>query len=246
MENNINRKTFASAGALYLNLIITGIFAHLVVRAMLIVPGNASATASNILESEFWFRLGLFSDLAHMVSFILLALIFYKIFKNVNLQWAITLLAIVLVTNAIMGLNLLNQMAALHILTKPALVNAFEPVQREAGALFFLQLHSTGIHIGYIFFGLWLLPLSRLVKKAHFFPGKLGNLVSILLLMGGIGYLLDFTVYVLFPEFYSHIARYATLPADIGEMLLCLWLLIKGARGNVKDHVAFAAVNQPV
>lgn len=245
MESSINKKTFASAGALYLNLIITGILAHLVVRAMLIVPGNAAATASNLLESPFWFRLGMFSDLAHMVSFILLALLFYKIFKNVHLQWAISLLAIVLVTNAMMGINLLNQWAALLILTKPVLANSFETAQREAGALFFLQLHSTGIHVGYIFFGLWLLPLGRLVKKADFFPGKLGNLISILLMAGGIGYLLDFSVYLLQPEFYSHVAPYATLPADMGEILLCLWLLVKGAKGNLKDRKAFAAVNQP-
>lgn len=243
-STTLTRKTAGQAGAIYLNLILAGIFAHFFVRALLVVPSDPAATAQNILNSPLLFRLGFISDLVHMISFIFLGLIFFRIFRDVRQDSARTLLAIVLVANAIMGLNMLNQWAALQILSSPALKASFAAPQLEAWSMFFLDLHNQGIHLSYLFFGLWLWPLGKLVKASAFFPGKLGNLVSILLQVGCAGYLLDFTVYFLFPEYYQPIAAYATLPADLGEMLLCLWLLVKGATGNARDRNKFAMINQ--
>jgi hypothetical protein len=39
----------------------------------LIVPGDAAATANNIIDSESLFRIGFVSDLIHMTLFLLLA-----------------------------------------------------------------------------------------------------------------------------------------------------------------------------
>ncbi|MGK7397323.1 MAG: DUF4386 domain-containing protein [Candidatus Cyclobacteriaceae bacterium M3_2C_046] len=244
MERILNSKTAARAGSLYLNMIITGIFAHLLVRASLIVPGEPSITAQNILEMNFFFRLGIISDLIHMVSFIFLGLLFYKIFRSINQTYAMALVSIVLVTNAIMGFNLLNQWAAMQLLNQPSMLSSFSKQQVEAWAMFFLDLHITGIHMGYIFFGLWLWPLSILMRKSGFFPGYLGKLISLLLMAGCIGYLIDFTTYFLFHDHYRYVAPFATLSADIGEILLCLWLLVKGTAGNLRDRKAFAMINQ--
>ncbi|MCB0174425.1 MAG: DUF4386 domain-containing protein, partial [Anaerolineae bacterium] len=59
----LNNKTARVAGVLYLTIIVAGIFAEFVVRQSLIVPGDATATASNIMASEGLFRLGIAGDL---------------------------------------------------------------------------------------------------------------------------------------------------------------------------------------
>jgi Domain of unknown function (DUF4386) len=86
-------------------------------------------------------------------------------------------------------------------------------------ALFFLKLHSQGYIIAQIFWGLWLLPLGFLVYKSGFLPKILG----ILLMVGCLGYLIDSFAIILFPGFKT-ISQYTF----IGELLLPLWLLIKG------------------
>ena len=71
------RQTARIAGVLYLTIIIAGIFAEFFVRQSLVVPGDAGATASNIVASEGLFRLGIAADLVMILSDIALALVFY-------------------------------------------------------------------------------------------------------------------------------------------------------------------------
>jgi hypothetical protein len=96
----------------------------------------------------------------------------------------------------------------------------FEPGQLHAQAMFFLDLYKHGINIAQIFWGLGLLPLGYLVFKSGFLPRILG----ILLIIGGFGYLIDFFIFILFPNFDVTVSQFAF----IGELLFPLWLLIKG------------------
>jgi hypothetical protein len=61
-EMNSLKRTARIAGALILILSIPAFFAFGYVRPSLIVPGNATATANNIVASEGLFRLGVASD----------------------------------------------------------------------------------------------------------------------------------------------------------------------------------------
>jgi hypothetical protein len=74
--------------------------------------------------------------------------------------------------------------------------------------------------IAYIFWGLWLLPLGYLVFKSGYLPRILG----ILLMISCFGYLIDFFTFFLFPNFDVAINMFT----GWAELLLCLWLLIKG------------------
>ena len=66
------------AGLLYLMVFVLGIFAEFFVRQNLIVPGDAAATANNIMASESLFRMGFMSDLIGQMCFLLLPLALYK------------------------------------------------------------------------------------------------------------------------------------------------------------------------
>lgn len=51
-----------AAGGLYLIVIIFGIWSEVFVRSSLIVPGDATATAANIVASEGLFRISFAAD----------------------------------------------------------------------------------------------------------------------------------------------------------------------------------------
>ena len=67
------RQTARIAGILYLTIIVAGIFAEFFVRSSLFVPGDAAATAENVVASEGLFRVGMTADLIMILSDVALA-----------------------------------------------------------------------------------------------------------------------------------------------------------------------------
>ena len=112
--NSIQRNA-RIAGFLYLMVAVSSGFAAFV-RSSLIVPGDASATAHNIMASEQLFRFGIVSDLIGQVFHILLVLALYNLLRTVNKNQAFLMLVFALVPVPIAMLNQLNQFAVLPLL----------------------------------------------------------------------------------------------------------------------------------
>jgi Domain of unknown function (DUF4386) len=223
-----NKKIARVAGLLYLTVILCGVFAEFFVRAKLFVPNNTIVTANNIIASEWLFRLGFVSDLMMQTAYFFLPFALYILLKHVNKNHALLMVACVMIAVSIMCVNMINHIAPLLLLTKTVYTSAFDPKQLHGLVSFFLELHGNGYHIAQIFFGLWLFPLGYLVFKSGFFPKFLG----VLLMIGCFGYLIDFLLFFLSPNLAEEISMVATIPADIGELLFCLWLLIKGVKNQ--------------
>jgi hypothetical protein len=151
---------------------------------------------------------------------IILVLCLFQILKAVNKNQAWLMVIFSLVGIPIAMLNLLNNYAGLMLMRGADYLTVFDPDQLQALGLFFLELQKIGVSIAAIFWGLWLLPLGYLIFKSSYIPKILG----ILLIIGGIGYLLDFGIFFLFPQLDVEVSQYTFL----GELLLPLWLLIKG------------------
>ncbi len=62
----MNTKTYRLTGVLYLLVIICAGVSQGYVRGTLVIPGDASATATNILQNTSLFRLGLSLDLGRL------------------------------------------------------------------------------------------------------------------------------------------------------------------------------------
>jgi hypothetical protein len=94
-----------------------------------------------------------------------------------------------------------------------------------------LTTYNHGILLVALFWGLWLLPFGYLVYRSGFLPKILG----ILLMLGCVGYLINLVGQTLLPH-YSQlgISKYISLPASIGEIGTCLWLLIVGVKTTTK------------
>ena len=223
--NSIN-KTARMAGVLYLLFMTTTIFADVMGRSKLIVFGDAAATAANIMGSAGLFRLSFVGDLVSAVLLFLAAWALYVLLKPVDPGIALSFVLLNLAGVAVYAVNLLNQFAALLLLSGADYLKAFQAEQLQALAMFFLNLHKNGYWIAQIFFAVWLLPLGYLVFKSGFLPRILG----IVMMIHFVGWLTTFLQFFLLPGFQA--LTYVTYPLGlISELGLTLWLLIMGAKG---------------
>src|SRR5882672_8467458 len=213
------------AGLLYVLMSIPGFFALIYVPSKLIVHGNATATANNIAASEMLFRFGIACNLISQAGFIFVALALYDLLKGVNRRHAVVMVTLILVAIPIALLNELNAIAALILVRGADFLSVFEKPQRDALAMLFLNLHGYGFDVAAIFWGLWLFPLGLLVYRSGFIPRFLG----VWLIINGFAYLaLSFTG-LLLPH-YEDVVSNIALPAQLGEVVFMLWLLVMGAK----------------
>ena len=213
------------AGAIYLSLALTGPFSLMYVPAKLIVRGNATATASNIVTHETLFRLGIVAELFGAVIFICLGLALYRLLNGVNRLWALTMLALVLVSAAIGFLNTLNDIAALILFQGADFLSVFDKPQRDALGMLFIRLSGQGNIINEIFWGLWLFPFGLLVFRSGFLPRFLGGW----LIVNCFAYVVLSLTGLLFSTYYNAAFQWAQ-PVLFGELAILFWLLIKGAK----------------
>jgi Domain of unknown function (DUF4386) len=222
--NSINR-TARLAGLLYLMYMVITIPADALGRSPLIVFGDAATTARNIMASEWQFRIGIVGDLVSAVFFLLAAWALYVLLKPVNKDMALLFLLLNLGGVAVYSINLLNQFAAVLLLSGGDTLKVFQADQLQALAMFFLKLHKNGYWIAQIFFGAWLFPLGYLVYKSGFLPKILG----IVMMIHFVGWTMTSLQFFLFPGFTA--ITYVTYPLGfISEFGLTLWLLIMGVK----------------
>ena len=88
----------------------------------------------------------------------------------------------------------------------------------------FMRLHSRGIDIAQIYWGLWLIPYGLVVKRSGFIPGWIG----IPLIIAGLGYVMISVVSLFFPQYSALLPFLFVLGA--GEFPILVWLIGWGAR----------------
>lgn len=228
---NSTKSKARTAGLLYLALALTGIFSLMYVPSTLIVFGDATATANNITSSELLYRTGILIGLVSNVIFVFLALALYRLFKEVNHKQAILMVILVMISVATSFVNTINQIAPLIILSGADFLVVFEKPQLDAAAYGFIRLHSYGIQILQIFWGLWLFPFGLLVYRSRFIPKILG----VLLVIAGSGYLLSSFTFLVLPQYQDGISLLTTI-LEAAELPIIFWLLIVGANAQSEER----------
>jgi hypothetical protein len=130
-------------------------------------------------------------------------------------------------------LNVVNDAAALMLVRGADFLSVFEKPQRDALAMLFLRMHHNEITAAEILWGLWLFPLAILTYRSRFLPRFLG----IWLIINGFAYWATSLTGLLLPR-YEQVVSNITFPAQLGEVALMLWLLIKGAKPQPPDAAA--------
>lgn len=221
--NSIQR-TARITGLLYFMMTPLGIFGIIFVPSFLIAAGNTVETINRILANEMIFRFSILSALILQVCNILIVLLLYKILKPAGKNAAVLMVVFLLVSVPITFVNEMNNFAALHLLKGADYLKGLGADQVHAQVMQYLSFHAQGIMIVSLFWGLWLLPMGYLVFRSGYIPRVLG----ILLIVTGVGYLIDFATFILFPDFKVTVSAYT----GFFEIFFPLWLMIKGVNAE--------------
>ncbi len=214
------------AGLLYLLLALSAPLGLLIVPGKVLVQGNAVATADNLRSAEGLVRMGIASELLHQAIVIFLVLALYRLFKPVDESLARQVVVLgALVSVPIVFVNVLNEIAALTLVSGADFLTVFARPQLDALAYLFFRLHGQGITVASIFWGLWLFPFGLLVVRSRFIPRFLGYLLWV----AGAAYVLDAFVTLILPRYVPQVSPVTGLLV-MAEVPIIFWLLIWGAR----------------
>jgi len=225
------RKAAIVAGFGLLIMMILALFANYFVLESLIVPGDAATTANNIMADESLFRIGICSFIIVIILDVVVAWALYVFLKPVNKSLSLLAAWFRLVYAIIFGIALANLFSVLLLLSGTDYLTVFETDQLHAQVMLFINAFSYGGNIAYVFLSLHLFILSYLVFKSGY-SGYIPRILGVLLIIAAFGYLIDNFGELLLPNYDANIAMFTF----VGEVILMLWLLWRGAKGFGKKR----------
>jgi len=211
-------------GALYLFIIVAGIFGELFVRNGLIVTGDATATAANIAAHEGLWRLGIAGDLAMHIADLPLLLIIYLLVRPVSASLALLVVLFDAVQTAVLVATKLQMMLPLFLASDASYLGAFDPAQLHALAYVSLRMDAHGFGFGLIDFGCGCLVLGYLIRRSGYLP----KLIGIGMQIAGACYLVNSFALILAPKLANAMVPAILLPPFLAETSFALWLLFRG------------------
>jgi hypothetical protein len=225
-----------TAGVLLLLTIVAGFFGEAYVPSRIIVSGNATATAHNIMASNFMFRLGFASYLVEALCDVTLALIFYVLLKPVQKNLALLSAFFGLISTALYAVAELFYLAPSIILGGSNALKTFSPDQLNTLALLSLRVFGYGAGIFMAFYGVACLLRGYLIFRSGYLPKFLG----VLLVLAGLGFITKNFALLLAPAYASDALL---LPMFLAAVSLTVWLLAKGVdlskwRARIEQNTA--------
>jgi hypothetical protein len=224
------RQAALAAGLGLLLMTVLAPLANFGVLQKLVVPGDAAATANHIAAAQGLFRIAIGSFFLVAMLDVVVAWGLYLVFQPANrgLSLLAALFRVVYATMLAVALN--NLVSALRLLDGADFLNAFGTAQVQAQMMVMLGAFQSGWDLALIVFGLHLLVLGILVFRSG---GRL-KMLGILVVIAGLGYLVDGCGKLLLPDYSLTIGMFTF----VGEPLLMLWLLWTGVRGKVRGITA--------
>ncbi len=210
-------------GLAYLGIIVAGIAAEFGVRAALVDPDDAAATARNIADSPGLFGFGIAADVVMIALDVTVAVGLYRLLRLVDRRRALAASALRLAQGAVLAVNLLALVRALDLARRAVSPDGTILPGLAQEALDAVERHALGYDVGLIAFGLSCLVLGR-VLFAHCLvsrPLALGMLTT-----GGV-YLAGSFAAVFAPGMSAVVDPFYVI-ALVTETAFALRLLVKG------------------
>jgi len=209
------------AGVLFLVSLVAGGFGEAYVPSKIIVSGDAAATAANITNFQFLYRLGFAAFMIESLCDITLVLIMYALLKLVSRELSLLAAFIGLVGTALFAFAELFYFAPPLIIGGTGYLKTFSPDQLNALALLSLKFYSYAGMIFTAYYGMSWLVRAYLIFRSGYLPKFLGVLMAI----GGLGFVVRNFLLILAPRYASDALLMLMFP---GGLLLAVWLLVKG------------------
>jgi hypothetical protein len=222
------------AGFIYLFAMALGIFSQVFILGRIVVPGDAAATANNILASEGLFRLGIAVDVITFVSDVVIAWAFYELLKSVDKSLALLGAFLRIADGTILAVTTLNGLITLRLLSGVDYLHAFETSQLQSLARLFMSARGVGFDVGFVFLGLGSTVFAYLLFKSRYVPRALagwGVFSSLALAVGSLAM-------ILFPWFAANSSMTYMVPMFFYEVPLGLWFLVKGVEAPTAGVLA--------
>ncbi|MFZ6690005.1 DUF4386 domain-containing protein [Undibacterium sp. SXout11W] len=218
-------------GALYLLVILFGGFSEGFVTEKLIVAGNVTASAQNILDSPRLWNLGVAADFFVVVLAIPQLWIEYLFLSKINKSLMLLSFLLGAVSLGVEAVSKVFLLVILPILKSPDYLTAFNSHQIQVLSNLALRSHNVAFNIALVFFGFACLVSGYLIFKSSFLP----KFIGLLLQFAGACYLVACFVALFAPALSSMLTPAILIPPLVGESALCLWLLVKGV--NVEKWI---------
>jgi len=221
------------AGVLFLVSMVAGGFGEAYVPSKLIVSADPAATAANLRNFDFLYRLGFASFMIESLCDTALALILYVLLKPVNKQLSLLAAFFGLMATATFAFAELFYFAPQLILGR-AYLNGFSPDQVNSLVLLSLKFYGYAGMLTTAYYGVAWIVRSYLMFHSSYLPKFLGVLMAI----GGIGFVVRNFLLILAPAYASDVLLMLMFP---GGLIMAVWLLVKGVNVQKWDSKVNAA-----
>ncbi len=203
------------------------VFGNFVLLNPLTVPGNAAATAQNIVAHETQFRLTVVCFLTYSLGVVVLLSALYVTLKPLNPGLALVGALSRLVFAFLWLLSTLNMLSALRLLGNANYLQVFEPDRLPALAKLYLSANFDDYYVGLPFFGLAATICAWLWFKSNYIPRGL----ALYGVISSAWCVFCAFVYLSFPHFNKIVNDWwFDFPMAVFELVLSFWLLFKGLK----------------
>ncbi len=203
------------------------VFGNFVLLNPLTVPGNAAATAQNIVAHETQFRITVVCFLTYSLGFVVLLSALYVILRPVNPGLALVGALSRLVFALLWLLSPLNMLSALRLLSNANYLQVFEPDRLQALAKLHLGANFDDYYVGLPFFGLAATICAYLWFKSNYIPRGL----ALFGIVSSAWCVICVFVFLIFPHFNKIVNDWwFDFPMALFELVLSFWLLFKGLK----------------
>ena len=209
------------AGILFLLSLVAGGFGEAYVPSKLVVSADAAATAANIRNFDFLYRLGFAGFLIESLCDITLVLIFYALLKPVSKELSLLAAFFGLIGTTLFAFAELFYFAPPLIMGGAGYLKTFSPDQLNALVLLSLKFYGYGGMIFTAYYGMAWIIRAYLIFRSGYLPKFLGVLMAI----GGIGFVVRNFLLIFAPAYASDVLLMLMFP---GGLILIGWLLVKG------------------
>jgi len=225
--DNLQRTAAKVAGWSGLLTFAIVVFGNFVLLNPLTVPGNAAATAQNIVAHKTQFRLTVVCFLTYSLGVVVLLSALYLILKPVNPGLALVGALSRLVFAFLWLLSTLNMLSALRLLGNANYLQVFEPDRLQALAKLYLSANFDDYYVGLPFFGLAATICAWLWFKSNYIPRGL----ALYGVISSAWCVFCAFVYLIFPHFNKIVNDWwFDFPMAVFELVLSFWLLFKGLK----------------
>lgn len=214
------------AGVAMLLTVVFGALGEAYIPGRIIVTGDATATAANIVAHPVLFRMGFATYLIEGICDVALSVVFYILLRPVNRNLAL-LSAFFGIASMITFASAESAYYAASLVVKDtAGMAAFTAEQRNALAMLSLRISATIATLFFVLYGIETVIRGWLIWQSGYFPRVFGGM----LMVAGTCFIVRTTTYLLTP---AYSPTWLLFPMAIATIPFMLWLLARGGRISV-------------